>query len=181
MKFSFFMAILVICMTGAGCQSEETNDVSVEENTNAVSRITTEAVEGDSISDAAVVALQRAIDDEYKALTTYDAVIDQFGAVRPFSNIRKAEEKHIQSLEDIFMAYGLSIPENGYTAADVPVFSELSSACAYGVQAEVDNVALYRDELLPVVAEYQNIQTVFTNLQAASKNNHLPAFERCAL
>jgi hypothetical protein len=43
---------------------------------------------------------------------------------------------------------------------------------------EEATVALY-DELLPQVAAYSDVVYVFTNLRSASRDNHLPAFERC--
>jgi hypothetical protein len=53
-----------------------------------------------------------------------------------------------------------------------------SEACAAGVQAEIDNAALY-DELFSMV-DNTDIIRVFTSLQQASETKHLPAFERCA-
>ena len=50
-------------------------------------------------------ALIDAINDEYKARTLYQKVIDKFGAVRPFSNIIKAEETHIGELKLLFKKY----------------------------------------------------------------------------
>jgi hypothetical protein len=39
-----------------------------------------------------------ALDDEYKAEATYDAVIARFGPVRPFINIVEAERRHARAL-----------------------------------------------------------------------------------
>jgi hypothetical protein len=51
-------------------------------------------------------------------------------------------------------------------------------ACAAGVVAEQEDAAFYTPYLnradLP-----QDVRNVFTNLQRASLENHLPAFERC--
>ena len=43
-------------------------------------------------------ALYAALDDEYKALSTCQKVMEIFGEVRPFVNIAKAEEEHIAAL-----------------------------------------------------------------------------------
>jgi hypothetical protein len=123
-------------------------------------------------------ALDEALNDEYKALSTYKAVIAQFGTVRPFSMIKGAEEQHIASLKAIYDKYGLEIPENTWPSK-VSAPATLQEACQIGVEAEIANAALYQDELLPAVQEYEDIVTVFTNLMNASEQRHLPAFERC--
>ncbi|MCA9348956.1 hypothetical protein KC878_02300 [Candidatus Saccharibacteria bacterium] len=125
-----------------------------------------------------ISALNVAIDDEYKARATYSAVISKLGSIRPFSMIIRAEEQHISSLKAIYDKYGLEIPDDPYT--DVQVAATKAANCSVGVQAEIDNAALYRDSLLPRVSAYPDITSVFTSLMNASQNNHLPAFERCA-
>jgi len=55
--------------------------------------------------------------------------------------------------------------------------SILTAACQAGVDAEIADAALY-DELLKVT-DNPDVMQVFKNLQAASLNNHLPAFEAC--
>ncbi len=123
-------------------------------------------------------ALNEAINDEYKALATYMAVIDNLGAVRPFVMIKGAEEQHIAMLKAIYDKYGVMVPENEWVGT-VIVSQTLSESCQAGVDAEVANAALYRDELLPVVVDYEDITLVFQNLMNASEQKHLPAFEKC--
>jgi hypothetical protein len=129
------------------------------------------------LSESEAEALLMALDDEYKAWAVYDQVIADFGAVRPFTSIRQAEENHIAALEALLDRYGLEMPANEYPG-NVPTFDTLSEACAAGVQAEIDNAGLY-DQLFQMVDNPDIIQ-VFTNLQQASETKHLPAFERCA-
>ena len=133
-------------------------------------------VAGD-LTESEVDALLMALDDEYKAWSVYDEVIDDFGAVRPFTNIQRAEEKHIAALVTLFDRYGLDVPENEWPG-NVPTFSSLGEACEAGVQAEIDNAALY-DQLFSMV-ENQTVIRVFTSLQQASQTKHLVAFQRCA-
>jgi hypothetical protein len=135
------------------------------------------AVQAGELSTSEIEALTRALDDEYKAWSTYEQVIADLSAARPFTNIQKAEEAHIAALVTLFDRYGLDVPTNEW-AGSVPSFDTLAEACQAGVQAETDNAALY-DELRTMVDNPDIIQ-VFTNLQQASLNNHLPAFERCA-
>ena len=123
-------------------------------------------------------ALDEAINDEYKALSTYVAVISKFGTVRPFSMIKGAEEQHIASLKAIYDKYGLTVPENTWPSK-VSAPATLQEACQVGVNAEIANAALYEDKLLPAVDGYEDIVVVFTNLMNASEQKHLPAFERC--
>ena len=131
-----------------------------------------------SLSDAAKSALTSALDDEYKALSTYEAVIARNGSVRPFIMIARAEERHVAELKSLFDKYGMVIPENPY-AGKVVVPDTKQAACQAGYDAETANAALYRNTLLPSVTEYPDITAVFTNLMSASQNRHLHAFDRC--
>jgi hypothetical protein len=112
------------------------------------------------------------INDEYKARAEYVALVDEFGAVSPFTNLINAETSHIKALTRLFDAYGLDVPaDNGSQFAVVP--DTLEEAYAIGVQAEIDNIDLYEGYLdadLPT-----NVERVFTNLMNASEN-HLATF-----
>jgi len=123
-------------------------------------------------------ALDEAIDDEYKALATYREVVSKFGVVRPFSMIIGAEEQHIASLKAIYDKYGLEVPSNPWLSK-VTVPATLQEACQVGVKAEIANAALYREKLLPLVKDYEDITAVFESLMKASLEKHLPAFEKC--
>ena len=123
-------------------------------------------------------AIKSAIDDEYKAYSTYDAVITKIGSVRPFSMIIRAEESHIASLKALLDKYGESVPPNPYVEK-IYVKSTLAENCQIGVDAEIANIALYRDKLIPLVSVYPDIKSVFEKLMNASEDKHLPAFEKC--
>ena len=125
---------------------------------------------------AEVAALTAAIDEEYGALNTYQAVLSQFGSVTPFSRIVRAEQQHVNALARLFTKYGLPVPANpGLVPA--PTFASLTAACQTGVDAEIADAKLY-DTLKPSVDNADVLQ-VFANLQAASLNSHLPAFDAC--
>ena len=129
-------------------------------------------------------ALTAALQDEYNAQAFYAAVMDKFGTTRPFSNIILAEQMHESWVIDLMKTYGMSVPDNtafgsAEVAASVP--ATIGDACAVGVQAEIDNAALYDNRLLPAVTAYPDITAVFEQLSAASQNQHLPAFQRCAI
>lgn len=113
--------------------------------------------------------------DEYTALATYQAIMAQFGDVLPFAGIARAEQSHINALERVFARYDVETP--AVPTVDVPVFETLEDACAAAAQAEIDNGALY-DDFLALFTQ-ADILRVAENLQSASLNNHLPAFEAC--
>ncbi|RLA31471.1 MAG: DUF2202 domain-containing protein [Gammaproteobacteria bacterium] len=121
--------------------------------------------------------LHEALDDEYLAWSTYDQVITDFGEVRPFSNIRAAEGRHIEALLELFARYGLSVPKNPWPGK-VTHYKSLQEACAAGVAAEIANGEMY--ERLIQSTERPDILAVLHNLQEASQQRHLQAFERCA-
>lgn len=124
-------------------------------------------------------ALTLAITDEYKARATYNQIIDDFGEVKPFVNIKNAEEQHINSLVSLFKKYNYEVPSDIFDG-NIKISGTLAELCAVGVQAEIDNAALYQELLIPSVLEYEDVTRVFKNLMSASENNHLSAFEGCS-
>lgn len=121
-------------------------------------------------------ALHDALDDEYKAWATYDQVVRDFGPQRPFTNIRDAEGRHIEALRTLFHRYGMEVPPNPWPGR-VPRFASVRVACQAGVEAEVENAALYERVMRSTVR--QDLLEVFDNLRRASQERHLPAFRRC--
>lgn len=130
-----------------------------------------------TVSATLLAALDASLDDERKAEATYTAVIQKLGAVAPFVNILAAEQQHIEMVEALYVSRGLDIPANTWdgkgTAADT-----LQENCAIGVDGEIENIAMY-DRLLETITD-TDVREVFLALQAASRDNHLPAFQSCA-
>lgn len=120
--------------------------------------------------------LLEALEDERKAEATYAAVLAKFGKVRPFSNIIDAERRHSSAIERQLIRLGIPVPPNGCEGRGHAPAS-LAEACRAAVHAEIENIALY-DRLLPSIADGM-VRQVLENLQAASRDNHLPAFRRC--
>lgn len=117
--------------------------------------------------------LTYAIQDEYLARAEYELIISEYSNVRPFTNIMRAEETHIDALLPLFDAYGIAAPKDEGADCAVSVAS-LTAAYQAGVSAEVNNIAMYElflDETLP-----DNVKTVFESLMRASEN-HLRAFQ----
>ncbi|WP_041959117.1 ferritin-like domain-containing protein [Sulfurospirillum arsenophilum] len=123
-------------------------------------------------------ALQHAFDDEVKAYETYSAVIEKFGAVFPFMNIIQAEQTHQDALVAVATAHEIilvrTVPEH------ISIPKTLRECCELGVAAEIQNIQCY-DELLLHVKDYAEVQDLFYRLQAASFNNHLPAFRNAVI
>ena len=117
--------------------------------------------------------LTYAIQDEYLAYAEYDQILSDFGSVRPFTNIIRAESTHIEALLPLFTAYGITAPADEGADRAVSV-TALTDAFQAGVTAEVNNIAMYEtflDQNLP-----DNVRTVFESLMRASEN-HLRAFQ----
>lgn len=116
--------------------------------------------------------------DEYQAEAIYARVLQDFGDVRPFSNIIGAEQRHASALETLYGRYGLDVPANPHSATTVDGYASVQAACAAGVDAEIANAALYE-----AILEYEmpaDVRQVVTSNRDASLYNHLPAFQRCA-
>ncbi len=120
-------------------------------------------------------ALRETLMDERRAQAFYTSVMAKHGQVRPFSNIVHAEERHAAVIETLMTRHGVAIPTD--TPTNLPAVPVTLPECnRLAAQLERDNIAMY-DRLLADVTE-PDIRTAFENLRDASKNNHLPAFER---
>ena len=123
-------------------------------------------------------ALERSIQDEYRAETTYQGVVEDLGPLAPFVNVLSAEQRHSASIANLFVRRDLTPPANSWTLATVPHFTSAARACDAAAAAERANVAMY-DELLRLTLP-ADVRQVFENVRIASLANHLPAFERCS-
>ncbi|WP_424938829.1 ferritin-like domain-containing protein [Aliiroseovarius sp. S253] len=136
-----------------------------------------------TLSDEAEAALLEALNDEYHAQAFYAALVEEYGPNTPFKNIMEAEARHAEKVIKLLNKYDVEVPENGYldgSLAVAPIPPTLDEAYEMGVQAEIDNIALYEENLLPAVADYNDITRVLTALKTASETKHLPTFERCS-
>lgn len=123
--------------------------------------------------------LTYAIQDEYLARAEYVAIMAKFGQILPYSNIKQAEEQHIAWLKDMFATLKLTVPADE-AAKYIHAPATLKESAQAGVQAEIDNIAMYERFLAqPVLKDprYSAIVDLFTRLRDASKN-HLAAFQK---
>lgn len=118
--------------------------------------------------------LTYAIQDEYLARGEYVAIMGKFGEVSPYANIKKSEDTHISFLTELYKAYGLALPMDD-SKSHTMIPANLLEAAKTGVQAEIDNIAMYENFLgqsLPL-----DVLEVFTTLKSASES-HLAAFQK---
>jgi hypothetical protein len=125
-------------------------------------------VQAISVEDMLVYAMQ----DEIAAKAEYEALIEEFGSVRPITNILRAELRHIDALTPLLEAYGVDIGDF-VPATTVP--ASLDEAYQIGVDAEIKNIALYQSYLASELPE--DVAAVFNRLATAS-THHLDAFQR---
>jgi hypothetical protein len=126
------------------------------------------------------VMLGEALQEEYKAQNLYRSVLLTFGDdAMPFAAIVESETRHVEALQMLFTRREMTPPPSVWTPASFPPYASVREACKGGVAAEIADAAVYTPYLgrtdLP-----QDVKNVFTNLQAASLENHLPAFQSCA-
>jgi hypothetical protein len=126
---------------------------------------------------ASLLAL--ALQEEYKAEMLYRSVLGTFSPETvPFALIEQAEARHVEALQMLFTRRQMVPPASVWAPRGFAPFASVPLACAAGVVAEREDAAFYTPYLsrtdLP-----QDVRNVFTNLQRASLENHLPAFERC--
>jgi hypothetical protein len=116
--------------------------------------------------------LTYAIQDEYLARAEYSFIINEYGPIRPFSNIIRAEEQHVNMLVPLFSKYGFAVPEDN-ADEHIVVPKDLKEALETCVQGEIDNIGMYETFLNTSLPD--DVRDVFERLQNAS-GNHLRAF-----
>jgi hypothetical protein len=132
---------------------------------------------GPDPADVATV-LGLALQEEYRAQNLYLSVLEDHPAAVPFATIVESETRHVEALQALFARRQMPAPPSSWTPASFPPYSSLPLACAAGVLAETADAAFYTPYLIRTDLP-QDVRNVFTNLQAASLESHLPAFERC--
>lgn len=174
-KAAIVLAMLMLfAITGCETQNiaqEETEPIETQETVNHDFGAKS-ALEQDELTIEQMLGY--AIQDEYLARQEYELIVGEYGQLKPFTNIIRAEETHIQMLKDIYKKYGYEMPiDNAIDYAVLP--NSLEEAFDIGVQAEIDNIAMYEKFLENELPD--DIEVVFIELRDGSKN-HLAAFER---
>lgn len=118
--------------------------------------------------------LRYALEDEYKAKYEYEYLINEEGFERPFTNILKAEERHIEALNRLYESKGIKAPEikkperSGSSQNREEVFKAEA-------EAERLNISMYEKFLKEDIDA--ETKAVFENLMKGSRS-HLAAYER---
>jgi len=139
------------------------------------------ATQSTSVGGPVAQALTDALagpEGEYAARAEYAAILAKFGEVQPYTTIVQAEERHIAALKRHFEMRGLPVPEDPF-GGKVQAPDTLQEAAWKGVKAEELNVAMY-DRLLAATKGQRDLENVFTRLQWASREHHLPALKAAA-
>jgi rubrerythrin len=183
-KIITILLITIITLSVTGCSQtsesnllEETSNIELDESTISENDelYGAKAAENDSEYTLEEM-LQYSLEDERLALAEYEAIINTFDITTPFTNIIKAEAKHEASILGLYGTYNLEIPEFDATQ-HVIIPETLQETYEIGVQAEIDNIAMYNSFLEQVLDD--TVRTVFENLRDASES-HLATFEKHA-
>ena len=127
------------------------------------------------LSDAEIEGLLEAIEEEYNAMHTYLAVVEQYGEIAPFVQIARSEESHLNALLRQADKYGVVVPE--MTPPPARELDRLEDACALGAAAEIADADLY--DAIMAYTTHEDLLQVYTRLQRASLESHLPQFQTC--
>jgi len=123
--------------------------------------------------------LQIAVYDEFEAYETYKRIIEKFGNITPFINIKETEAVHYTILTQLMQKYNIEVPTNNFQTAIIDIPNTIIECCELSVAKEISNIAMYNN-LLGFARDNDIIDILF-QLQAASYNNHLPAFRNYVL
>lgn len=119
-------------------------------------------------------AVRIALYDEYAARAFYGRVVEAFGPRPPFANIVRAEQRHVEALSRQCERLGIPRPLDPFPQ-ETEIEPTWRANCERAVVGEIANIRLYHD-LLPHVGD-PHVISVMQSLQAASLNDHLPAFQ----
>ncbi len=118
--------------------------------------------------------IKYAIEDEVFARAEYVKIMETFNIDRPFSNIKRAEETHMSMLQPLIDKYNVKYDKLDESTLVIP--STLKETFEVGVQAEIDNIAMY-EKFLENKNLPNDVKEVFTYLRDGS-THHLAAFQR---
>lgn len=140
----------------------------------------------DTLTDAEVAGLLHMREEEKLARDVYTK-LGELWPMRIFSNISRAEQRHMDAVKGLLDAYGLDDPAAGKGPGEFndPRFTELytqlvargeqsrSEAIKVGVTVEELDIADLEEQL--TLTDREDIRFVYTNLLNASRR-HLRAF-----
>ncbi len=166
---SLMLVVVGIASVGVYVNAGEVieSDVSIEESVGS-----TAAMEGEDFTLEEM--LSYALQDELMAEAEYAAIIEAFGVSNPFTNIIKAEISHQEAVIGLYEVRSMEVPEFD-PSGHVVLPDTLEEIYAIGIQAEINNIAMY-DKFLEQDLD-DDVRAVFTALRDGSVN-HQATFER---
>ncbi len=130
-----------------------------------------------TISYSLAEMLTLAIEDEYSAKATYQALLALFPEARILENLLAAEQKHIELLIPLFETYQIDLPVES-TVLPTLNYSTLQEAAVDIAKLELINISMYQ-HFLSQVDLGDDVKEVFAKLLSAS-TMHLQASQRVA-
>ena len=127
------------------------------------------------LTQAEAAGLRTALQLERNSTAMYAQVISDLGQVQPFVNVLSAEQTHVSQIQSLFTEYAVPLPQA--TPDTLTHYTSLSTACAAAAQNEQQVISSY--DQLKTTTSRSDILTIYTNLQSAARDSHLPAFQRC--
>lgn len=118
-----------------------------------------------------------ALHKEYRSHARYQVAIDAFESASPFPLVDKQAEEKISALQNILRKYNLSISKNPYLGQTIAP-ERVVQSCRKGKEGELETIAMYQS-FLPLVTDYSDVQTVFSENAKISSETHVPLFNNC--
>ncbi len=178
-KIKIFIAMILIIVSLAACTNIESGEIDAFNQTPEPAIVEEQlgcGAVGSFLNEEPTLEqmLTYALQDEYLARSEYEFIIEELEAGTPFTNIIKAEEKHIEMLIPLFEEYVFALVED--TSKEHLIVAEsITQALETGVQAEIDNIAMY--EFFLTLDLPDDVKDTFISLRDASEK-HLEAFRR---
>lgn len=176
-KTKLIAGLLVASIGLSGCASTLDSDVVAVSPTPVASAPSVEIIVAGMTDEQIAWEALMSADGEYAAAASYQAVIDEFGPVEPYTTILAAELRHIDALIRQLENMGATVPDNPYIG-EIAAPADLAAAAAAWAEGEILNVEMY-DRLI-AEADGSSLVRVLTNLRRSSLESHLPSFELAA-
>ena len=121
-----------------------------------------------------LAALGEAMDREYKALATYRAIVERFGAVAPFPHLIQEADRQVDALLRVYTRNRIDPPRDRW-ARRLPSPETLGDACRNAIDSELESANTY-DRLVDEV-EDPAIRLVLSQLDEACRYRRRPLLQ----
>jgi hypothetical protein len=167
---SIITGMLAFTTLGAGA-------TTIALNTQNTSNVEFDVLFDTTITYSVADMLTLAIEDEYAAKATYQALLVLFPDQKILENLLKAEQRHIDLLIPLFETYQVELPTESDVVPNL-TYTTLQEAALDIAKLELINVSMYQ-HFLSQSDLAADVKEVFAKLLSAS-TNHLQAAQRIA-